>query len=101
MALLYKGDFLTDCLYDEWAGLNREHYRSLFIETSHTLLSFLILKEAYGDAETLLEKNLTIDPFDEKAAGLFADVMRKTDQNDRADAFLRQFNRRFVAEMEL
>ncbi len=96
---LYRGDFLADSPYDDWTFLLREHYRSLFMESSHALLRIYMKKGAYRDAEELIMKHMQIDPLDEKACGAFVDICRLSGQDERANAFARMFEKRFFEEM--
>lgn len=99
MLSLYKGDLLADLPYDDWASLRREHCRSLFIEASHALLRIYMNKGAYKEAEELLMRHMGIDPFDEKACGVFVKLLRILGQQDRANSFVRLFEKRFIEEM--
>ncbi|MDF1617909.1 BTAD domain-containing putative transcriptional regulator [Petrocella sp. FN5] len=99
MTDLYTGDFLEDNSYDEWVSLSQEYYKAIYIEVSHTLLQLLLKKDALKEAESILEKHMRIDPYDEKACELLLRVYQHTGQNARANSFMRQFEKRFKAEM--
>lgn len=96
---LYKGDFLEDSPYEEWILMPRERYKSIYAEASHALIQLLLNRGALKEAEVLLEKNMIIDPLDEKACGFLVGVYKLTGQEDRAKLFRRQFEQRFKAEM--
>ena len=99
MVELYDGDFLGDDPYDEWVTVSREHYRSIFIEASHNLAQLYIASSQLAKAETLLERHLKIDSFDEKACGMLIHIYNNTSQKSRAASLHRQFQKRFEAEM--
>jgi DNA-binding SARP family transcriptional activator len=95
---LYTGDFLEDSLYDDWISLMREQYKSIFVETSYALSLLLMKKATFHEAEIVLNKHMTIDPFDEKACALLLYIYEKTDQHLRGNSFKRQFEKRFKQE---
>ncbi len=98
MTRLYTGDFLVDSPDYEW-NLTRERYKSIFIEASMALAQRYIKKGALKEAEELLEKHMALDPFDEKGCNHLVEVYKITGQKARAHSFVRQFKKRFQAEM--
>lgn len=99
MVDMYNGDFLADDIYDEWADVSREHYRSIYIEASHKLAEHYYNE---GDAElteSLLIKHMKIDPFDETACRMLIRVYVQSGRKNQASSLRRQFEKRFKAEM--
>ena len=96
---IYNGDLLEDNLYDDWLVVLREHYRSIFIEASHALAGMYLKEKSYDEAEKVLDKHLKIDPLDDKACSMLLRVFKRSGQENRASAFKRQFEKRFLAEM--
>ncbi|KJS02131.1 MAG: hypothetical protein VR68_03680 [Peptococcaceae bacterium BRH_c4a] len=99
MTGLYDGDFLGGDLYDEWAALYCEHYKSVFIEVSYNLARLHMADDESEQAEALLLRHMKVDPFDEKACGMLIHLYNSTDQKNRAASLRRQFEKRFEAEM--
>ncbi len=100
MTRLYTGDFLVDNP-DYELDLTRGHYKSIFIEASLALAQIYIKKGALKEAEELLEKHMALDPFDEKGCNLLVEVYKRKGEKARADSVVRQFKKRFKAEMEV
>lgn len=64
---IYRGDYLEDSPYEEWAMPERDRLRLLYLDTANRLAD---LKLAMGDAESALEltqRALLRDPCDEAA----------------------------------
>lgn len=99
MIELYKGDFLEDDPYDEWAAVSREHYRSIFIEASHRLAEIHISCGESDLAEALMERLIKVDPFDTAACSMLLKLYGSTGQNARSVSLYRQFSKRYEAEM--
>jgi ATP/maltotriose-dependent transcriptional regulator MalT/DNA-binding SARP family transcriptional activator len=95
---LYEGDFLEETPYDDWASLEREHYKSIFIESSYALGRILINRNSFDQAEKVLNKHMLIDPFDEKACAMLIHIYETTNQSMRANALKRQFEKRYKTE---
>ena len=63
---LYRGDLLHD-FYDDWVLEEREHYRTLFINTLLQLAQSLKTNGEYGRAIEISTKIISIDPVSERA----------------------------------
>jgi len=99
MVELYEGNFLENDLYDEWIDVSREHYKSMYIEVSHKLAKLCMAAGEFEHAEALLEKHMKVDSFDEKACGMLIYLNNNTGRKNQAASLLRQFEKRFKAEM--
>lgn len=96
---IYKGDFLENDQYDEWVTYSREQYMSIFIEITHKLVN-LYLKDGENElAETLLERLMKTDPYDEKACAALINIYKLTGRKNQAASLHRQFEKRFESEM--
>jgi ATP/maltotriose-dependent transcriptional regulator MalT/DNA-binding SARP family transcriptional activator len=96
---IYDGDLLEENLYDDWVMAQRENYHSIFIEASHALAQVYFSNRKFDEAERVLSRHLVLEPLDEKACSMLLQVFQGTDQENRAEAFRRQFERRFFEEM--
>lgn len=63
---VYRGDFLEDELYDEWAGQEREHYRELCISIMDRLSCLLCEERQWESASDVCGRLLTMDPCQEE-----------------------------------
>ncbi len=63
---LYRGDLLADS-YEEWIFSEREHYRTLYLETLLNLAQQRRARGDYADAIQLAQKILASDPTNESA----------------------------------
>lgn len=64
---LYKGDFLPDALYEDWASAERERYSTLFLSTASRLAQMLLNRRDDLEAIALAEDVLTRDSCWEEA----------------------------------
>ena len=64
---LYRGDFLPDALYEEWAGERRERLADLYLTTASHLAELLAARAAYDEAIALCHQILARDPCWEEA----------------------------------
>jgi DNA-binding SARP family transcriptional activator len=64
---LYRGDFLEDLPYDEWAQADRRHLRMLYVETANRLAEARLDAGALDEALELSHRLLNRDPCDENA----------------------------------
>lgn len=97
---LYKGDLLPHD-YEDYIAIDREYLKSIFIESAYKMISILLSEQDYTGAEGIILRIIKSDPFNEKAYSILIDMYRSTGQNNRADSMLRQFEKRFEAEMEV
>ena len=74
---LYQGDFLAEDLYLEWAGLPREHYRRLYLDSTKEAAAWLIDLNEYQTARRILEQGLAKDPYLEELHYLLLQVFVK------------------------
>lgn len=64
---LYRGDFLEDLPYDEWALQQRRYLRMLFVETANRLADARLSAGLADEALGLSQRVLSFDPCDEVA----------------------------------
>lgn len=82
---LYRGDFLSDCLYEEWTAPLRDKYREMYLETVMQAAAMLNEDKQYVAAVDLLKAAISRDPFYEElyqlaienllAAGCYSDAV--------------------------
>ncbi len=63
---LYKGDFLPEHIYDDWAKPAQIHYRSLYRQAIVAYADLLVHDDRLIEARTLLEEAVTLEPFEEE-----------------------------------
>ncbi|MBI4180685.1 MAG: tetratricopeptide repeat protein [Chloroflexi bacterium] len=61
---LYKGPFLAEC-YSEWAEVRRRELELKYLRALSLLASFYAKRGEYDRAIALLEKSITVDPYQE------------------------------------
>jgi DNA-binding SARP family transcriptional activator len=61
---LYKGDFLADELYAEWALQERDRLRGTSAQALRTLTQLMLEKRDLGEAAASLEQLAELEPFD-------------------------------------
>lgn len=58
---LYKGDYLAECLYDDWSSAERERLLALYLRTGSQFARMLAENEAYEESIDVCEKVLARD----------------------------------------
>lgn len=82
---LYQGEFLADCLYDEWSDHRREQIKQKYLFVCESLAELYILEGQFDDAINLCEKILQVELTWEASYRL---MMRAYDKKDnRAQVF--------------
>ncbi len=64
---LYRGDYLEDCLYEDWCSEERERLVALYLRTADRVAELLAQRAAWEDVLTLCQEVLTRDPCWESA----------------------------------
>ena len=62
---LYRGDFLAESLYEEYAAPERERLRDLFVRAIHALLASRSEVRRWEEVFPLCRRGLAADPYDE------------------------------------
>jgi LuxR family maltose regulon positive regulatory protein len=62
---LYRGDFLADSLYEEFAAPERERLRDRFVRAIHALLALRSEARRWEEVIPLCRRGLAADPYDE------------------------------------
>ncbi len=99
MAELYKDDYFAGEYFEEWVEVQREQYRSIYIEISNKIIEYCYLYGDQSQAEKLLYRQLEIDPYDEKACRMLINLYNESGKHDQASSLTRQFAKRFKQEM--
>ncbi len=63
---LYRGDFLSEFLYEDWTAALRETYREMYLETVAAAANILKEKKDHKGAVALLKAAISRDPFREE-----------------------------------
>ena len=63
---IYKGDFLPEHIYDDWAKPAQIHYRAMYRQAIVAYADLLVHDNRLIEARTLLEEALTLEPFEEE-----------------------------------
>jgi len=64
---LYTGDYLEDCLYEDWCSEERERLVALYLRTADRVAELLARKEAWEEVLTVCQGILARDPCWEQA----------------------------------
>lgn len=64
---LYRGDYLPDRLYEDWAGAERERLLTAYLTTATRAAELLLHREAHEEAQALCHRILSKDPCWEEA----------------------------------
>ncbi len=64
---LYKGDFMTDELYEDWPGPHRQHLWQTYLWVVYRLTEYYLARGEYAAVIALSERILTMDNCQEKA----------------------------------
>jgi DNA-binding SARP family transcriptional activator len=76
---LYKGEFLADCLYNEWSDHRREQIKQKYLFVCESLAEQYVSEEQFDEAINLCEKILQVEPTWEASYRL---MMRAYDKKD-------------------
>lgn len=87
---LYRGHYLPDALYEDWARGERERLLSLYLKAADTLARLLVESGRFGQALDVCARMLRFDPCWERAYRWM--MLAHTRQGDRAIA-LRAYER--------
>lgn len=96
---LYRGPFLGDGEYDDWATIRREHYACMYAEAAHELGRMALEGPLSPSVREQLVRALEVNPLDEECAATLIALYCKEGQHARAKKFYRQFRQRFQEEM--
>jgi DNA-binding SARP family transcriptional activator len=72
---LYKGDYLPECAYDEWALPIRSYYRHIYLQSALELLRLLHNKQRYDAIIKICETVFAIELFEEDFHIYFIDAL--------------------------
>lgn len=85
---IYRGDFLEDCLYDDWTRPRRDELRSIYRHTAGRLCEHYARRGEHSAAIAICQKVLTLDACDENA---HRNVMRLYAAQGQRHLALQQF----------
>lgn len=99
---LYRGDFLADEPYAEWAYAERERLRALTTECLRTLATILARRDDIHGAADLLEQLAELEPYDSdvhrQLLTAWLRIGRRTEASRRYTAFRMRMLREFGEE---
>ena len=87
---LYKGDYLPNCLYQDWSREVREKYKQLFIQGVEILADLYFQKEEYQKTINMAEKLIAEESSVEEAYQL---MMKAYDEMGQRSQALRTYQR--------
>ncbi len=88
---LYRGDFLSEDLYDDWLVGPREHFRELFIDATLKASTLLVdCTQDYSTAVRLCREALARDPFREELYQAMISFLIKAGRYSEAAILYRQ-----------
>jgi DNA-binding SARP family transcriptional activator len=96
---LYRGDYLSDSAYAEWAIAKRSYYRRMFIENVSELVKIYRQTGELKEADQACEQALLIEPLDEHLNLRFLELLIAGGQYSRAQEHYTQFTARLYREM--
>ncbi|SMB99234.1 ATP-, maltotriose-and DNA-dependent transcriptional regulator MalT [Thermanaeromonas toyohensis ToBE] len=88
---LYAGDYLEDALYEDWAALERERMRDLYLSANDGLARIYLEQEDYYRCLYVCGQNLKVDPCWENAYRLMIQCYGKLRQKTRAVQVYQQY----------
>jgi DNA-binding SARP family transcriptional activator len=71
-AALYRGDLFGDVPEAVWVDLDRGHFRKRFVTTATRAAELLVGRGDHEQAETIVQRALTADPWNENAYAVLA-----------------------------
>lgn len=83
---LYRGDFLAEDLYEDWAIEYREHYRELFVKASLRASDLLAKERRFKEAAETCQQALKKEPYREDLHEALISYWIKAQQYDKAIA---------------
>lgn len=101
MLELYRGDLLNGGGYGDLVFLEREKYRSMFLEASLELGTSQVRAESPHQAEQTLRRALEVDPLNERVCLELLRLLVAQNMRSRAIGLYRAFATRFEQELDL
>ncbi|WP_197079072.1 AfsR/SARP family transcriptional regulator [Candidatus Syntrophocurvum alkaliphilum] len=96
---LYKGDYLSENLYQEWVIPIRHYYLRRYLESSKRLLNLLKKEKQYTNIIAICEKALEIDYYDEGIHLFFLDALVKDGRLKQAEQHYQNMSKSFYKEL--
>lgn len=82
--VLYKGEYLPECSYQDWAVQVRYYYHRLFIRAALDLSQLLFNAGRYQDVVHVCEKTFLTEPFEEELHVRYMHALLKLGQHKHA-----------------
>lgn len=80
----YRGEFLPEDLYDDWAGPTRDQLRSRFVSAARRLARQEFARAAHDDAAGLARRLIAADKYDEDAHRLLVKALHAAGEPGQA-----------------
>ena len=96
---LYNGDFLPGYDSDEWVLRRRWYYQRVFHQTMKQALRLHIDAKSWSGAETLCQRALRIDPWEEYYHVMWLEILFGQGYRDDASEYYEVISHRFQQEM--
>lgn len=74
---LYKGEYLPECLYQDWVMPARNYYRRLYLQCVAGLLDLLWAREQYKEILAVCERAILLEPLEEEVHIRFLEALLK------------------------
>lgn len=98
-ASLYRGDYLKDSVFVEWAIPRRTYYRRLYLKIIGELVSTLRIEQNYERAEEVCEQSLLIESLDEGLNCHFLELLISQGKHTKAQEHYSAFTGRLYRDM--
>ena len=98
---LYRGEFLSEDLYDEWTLAIRERYRDMFIDILSSAAECEAHLERYSKAISLIKTAMMYDPYSEDICQKLMRYHAYAGQPNYAIIFYQSFKERLASELDV
>ncbi|MBQ1023838.1 tetratricopeptide repeat protein [Micromonospora sp. C95] len=88
---LYRGDFLEDTAYEDWATPTRDEARRVYLRVVRTLASLARQRCQLDETVRLLSRALEVEPHDERVHGEFVGTLVAAGRHGEADLAYRRY----------
>jgi len=98
---LYQGDYLPEIPYQEWVIPYRNNYHWLFVEKVLEFINLLKKYERYREIESIAEKALNIESYEEELHSNYLDALIKLGEHAHARSHYNYANNLFSENLDI